>query len=84
MQFYLLEKPTSANYFQVEREKSYDYILIIYLTKLQIQSKFRCSQKNCTAVSQSESSNFVMYIFPAKPEESSRFASVGCYSDEYV
>ena len=41
MQFELFEKPSSANYSQVEREKSYDYLLIIYITKLQIQSKFR-------------------------------------------
>ena len=41
IQFEFFEKPASANYFQTERENTYDYFLMIYITKLQIQSKFR-------------------------------------------
>ena len=38
-EFELFEKPTSANYFQIEREKSYDYFSITYIRKLRFQSK---------------------------------------------
>ena len=30
------EKITSANYFQIEQEKSYDYLLITYIKKLMV------------------------------------------------
>ena len=32
MEFELFEKRSSANYFQSEREKSYDFFLVIYIT----------------------------------------------------
>ena len=38
MQFELFEKHTSANYFQIEREKTYDYLLIIYMRKIREKS----------------------------------------------
>ena len=41
MQPELFEKPTRTYYFQIEREKSYDYFSIIYITKLEILRKFR-------------------------------------------
>ena len=41
MQPELFDKPTRTYYFQIEREKSYDYFSIIYITKLEILSKFR-------------------------------------------
>ena len=37
-----LKNLSSANYFQSERKKSYYCFLMIYITKLKIQSKFRC------------------------------------------
>ena len=33
MQFELSEKPTSANKFQIEREKSYNFLSIIHMKK---------------------------------------------------
>ena len=47
MQFELFEKPMSVNYFHIEGEKSYDYFLIVYITKLQIQSKFWFKSDAC-------------------------------------
>ena len=38
MQFELFDKHTIANYFQIEREKSCDYLLIIYIPKLHIKA----------------------------------------------
>lgn len=34
MQFELFEKQPSSNNFQIEREKSYDYPLVIYIKRL--------------------------------------------------
>ena len=36
----LLKNTRSANYFQIEQEKSYDYFLIMYITKLQCKMRF--------------------------------------------
>jgi len=37
MQFELFEKHMSANYFKIEREKSCDYVLIIYIIVVAIE-----------------------------------------------
>ena len=34
----LFEKPTCANYFQIEREKSYDYLYKLHSTLVQLPS----------------------------------------------
>lgn len=41
MQFELFEKQPSANNFQIEREKSYDYPLVIYKKKRLCLNAFR-------------------------------------------
>ena len=40
MQFERFEKPSVQIYFQIERENSFDYFFITYITNL--QSKFCC------------------------------------------
>ena len=79
VQFELFEKFTSVNKFQIEREKSYDFFLIIHMQKFTKATgydtcDFECNlelictlfPKNCTALSQSESRNFCICIIRNK------------------
>lgn len=49
MQFELFEKQPSANNFQIEREKPYDYPLVIYIKKALFERFPQPARRSCLA-----------------------------------